>query len=81
MLQKETSIAITTAQKDDIIDKLNNKIWRELLTYMMEDPQKIEQANKIIFVAKQLERIGDHITNIAERVCYIEEGKILDLNE
>lgn len=81
LLQNETNIAITTAQKDDIIDKLNNKIWRELLTYMMEDPQKIEQANKLIFVAKQLERIGDHITNIAERVCYIEEGKILDLNE
>ncbi len=81
LLNGETEIALSAAKKDDLIDKLNNKIWRELLTYMMEDPQNIEQADKIIFVAKQLERIGDHITNIAERVYYAEKGKMLDLNE
>lgn len=80
-LEKKTDLAIAASRKDDLIDKLNNKIWRELLTYMMEDPQKIERADKIMFVAKQLERIGDHITNIAERIYYIEEGSILDLNE
>lgn len=81
LLNGETEIALSAAKKDDLIDKLNNKIWRELLTYMMEDPQNIEQADKIIFIAKQLERIGDHITNIAERVYYAEKGKMLDLNE
>lgn len=69
------------AKQDDIIDHLNRKIWKELLSYMMENPQHIETAEKIILMSKQLERIGDHITNIAERICYMESGTIPDLNE
>ena len=81
ILQKKSELAIASSEKDNLIDKLNNKIWRELLTYMMEDPRNIEQANKIMFVAKQIERIGDHITNISERIYYTEKGSMLDLNE
>lgn len=81
VLESNSDVAFSISKKDDLIDKLNNKVWRELLTYMMEDPQKIEQADKIMFIAKQLERIGDHITNIAERVYYAEKGKMIDLNE
>jgi phosphate transport system protein len=73
--------AQSTAKQDDIVDSLNRKIWKELLSYMMEDPQCIEIAEKIIVISKQLERIGDHITNIAERICYMDSGLIPDLNE
>ena len=80
MLDENYEIAVEEAKKDDIIDKLNNKIWQELLKYMIKDTKNINQASKIIYISKQLERIGDHITNIAERIYYIKTGKIVDLN-
>lgn len=79
--ETNTVKAQSIAKQDDIIDSLNRKIWKELLSYMMENPQHIETAEKIIITSKQLERIGDHITNIAERICYMESGLIPDLNE
>ncbi|MCK8826530.1 phosphate signaling complex protein PhoU [Natroniella acetigena] len=58
-------------RKDDQVDELDDQIIRELLTYMIEDPKTIKQGNKLMFVSRYLERIGDHVTNICEKVVYI----------
>ena len=54
-----------------------NSLFRELLTYMMEDPRNIGLCTHLLFVAKNIERIGDHATNIAENVYYLVHGKAL----
>ena len=59
------------AQRDSQINDLDEEILHELLTYMMEESQKVEQANSLIFVSRYLERIGDHVTNICEDIVYI----------
>jgi len=60
---------------DDEVDRINDQIFRELLTYMMEDPRSITRAVDLILVSRNLERVADHATNIAEEVVFIEEGK------
>ncbi|MGH7197134.1 MAG: phosphate signaling complex protein PhoU [Candidatus Omnitrophota bacterium] len=60
---------------DDAVDRLNDQIFRELLTYMMEDPKSINRAVELILVARNIERVADHATNISEDVIFIEEGK------
>lgn len=60
---------------DDLLDDLEKQIMRELLLLMMEKPQRIGQATQLLNVARTLERAGDHITNVAERVVYICTGK------
>ena len=61
-------------QRDDEIDALYTSLFRELLTYMMEDPRNITQCTHLLFCAKSLERVGDHATNIAEAAYYLETG-------
>ncbi len=56
------------------LDALYNSVFRELLTYMMEDPRNIGLCTHLLFGAKNIERIGDHTTNIAENICYLVEG-------
>lgn len=65
---------------DDEVDQLNQQIFRELLTYMMEDPHTISQATQIILVSRSLERVADHATNIAEWVIYLVTGQRLRKN-
>jgi phosphate transport system protein len=62
---------------DDLVDDLMEQIFRELLSFMIEDPHTITRAIRLSFVAKYLERIADHATNIAELVVYLVEGKII----
>ncbi|MCA1951577.1 MAG: phosphate signaling complex protein PhoU [Hyphomicrobiales bacterium] len=62
---------------DGDIDQLNNSLFRELLTYMMEDPRSITFSTHLLFIAKNIERAGDHATNIAETVYFIETGQQL----
>jgi phosphate transport system protein len=62
---------------DEPVDDIYNGIFRELLTFMMEDPRNITAATHLLFVAKNLERIGDHATNIAERVHFALAGESL----
>jgi phosphate transport system protein len=62
---------------DEEIDAVNNSLFRELLTYMMEDPRNITFCTHLLFCAKNIERMGDHATNIAETVYYIVEGRAL----
>ena len=67
----------TIARGDEEIDAVNNSLFRELLTYMMEDPRNISYCIHLMFCAKNIERMGDHATNIAETVYYIAEGRAL----
>ena len=63
-------------ERDKELDTLYTSIFRELLTYMMEDPRNITACTHLLFVAKNIERIGDHTTNIAENVYFLIEGKM-----
>ncbi|AEF17115.1 MULTISPECIES: phosphate signaling complex protein PhoU [Thermoanaerobacterium] len=80
-VNQDTELAKTINQKDDIVDSLYKQIFRELLTYMIEDPKNIDQAAQFLFVARYLERIADHATNICEWVIYLDSGQHIDLNE
>ena len=64
-------------ERDDEIDAVHTSLFRELLTYMMEDPRNITFCTHLLFCAKNIERMGDHATNIAETVYYIAEGRAL----
>lgn len=66
--------------EDDEVDALYDQVYRELLTYMLQDPRTIERATHLTWVAHNLERIADRVTNICERVVYLVEGKIEELN-
>ncbi len=73
----ETDLAVEVWHRDDDIDAHYNSLFRELLTYMMEDPRTIDTCTHLLFMAKNLERIGDHATNIAEDVHYLVTGEPL----
>ncbi|MCY1708170.1 phosphate signaling complex protein PhoU [Pannonibacter sp. SL95] len=64
-------------ERDDEVDAIYTSLFRELLTYMMEDPRKITQCAHLLFCAKNIERIGDHATNIAENVYFMVTGNQL----
>jgi phosphate transport system protein len=66
--------ALSVWQRDDEIDAMYTSLFRELLTYMMEDPRNITFCTHLLFCAKNLERIGDHATNIAETIHYVVTG-------
>ena len=63
-------------REDDVIDSLYDQVFRELLTFMMEDPRTIGRATRLIWVAHNLERSADRITNICERVIFMATGKL-----
>ena len=69
--------AIQVWRSDEAVDDLYTAIFRELITYMMEDPRNITPCTHLLFIAKNLERIGDHCTNIAETVHYAATGEVL----
>jgi phosphate transport system protein len=64
-------------ERDDAVDALYNSLFRELLTYMMEDPRNISFCTHLLFCAKNIERIGDHTTNVAETIHYRVTGETL----
>ncbi|QSZ27940.1 phosphate signaling complex protein PhoU [Aceticella autotrophica] len=80
-VHQDIKLAKTISQKDDIIDGLYKQIFSELLMFMIEDSTTINQATQFLFVARHLERIADHATNICEWVTFLESGKHIDLNE
>jgi len=73
----DTAKAIEVWRSDQVVDDIYNALFRELITYMMEDPRNITPCTHLLFIAKNLERIGDHATNIAETVYYAVEGEII----
>jgi phosphate transport system protein len=75
--RRDVGKAMEVWRGDEAIDSVNNSLFRELLTYMMEDPRNITFCTHLLFCAKNIERMGDHATNIAETVYYIAEGRAL----
>lgn len=76
-VKEDATLARKVIGDDDFVDDLMEQLFRELLSFMMENPQTISRAIRLSFVAKSLERVADHATNIAELVVYLVEGKII----
>ena len=74
----DAEAAVSVWQRDVGLDELYNSLFREMLTYMMEDPRNISLCTHLLFIARNLERIGDHTTTIAENVHYVATGKALE---
>ncbi len=73
-VERDAAAAVRVCERDDAVDDFYDSIFRTLLTHMMENPHNIGQSAHLLFVAKNLERIGDHATNIAEMVYYAATG-------
>ncbi len=78
--RKDAAMGRAVCNRDDEIDNLYQQIFRELLTYVMQDPRTVNRALNLLFAAHNLERIGDRITNIGERVIYAATGRLEELN-
>jgi phosphate transport system protein len=76
-MRDDTDLADQVIARDDEVDLLNYQVYRELLSYMAEDPHTIASATRLLFVSKYLERIADHATNIAEMVTFMVKGKMI----
>ena len=74
---RDTELARRVRAEDDEVDALKEQIFRELLTFMMEDPRCIPRAIRLILISRCMERVADHATNIAEMVIYLVEGKMV----
>jgi phosphate transport system protein len=75
----DADAAQKVATRDDEIDNLYQQVFRELLTYMLEDPRNISRATYLLWVAHNLERIGDRVTNVCERVVFMATGRLEEL--
>ncbi len=73
---KDLVKAVSVWNRDEELDEMYSSLFRELLTYMMEDPRNITACTHLLFIAKNIERIGDHVTNIAENVHFLVAGQI-----
>jgi len=73
----DTALARQVCAADAEVDALKEQIFRELLTYMMEDPRTVSRAIRVILISRFMERVADHATNIAEMVIYLVEGKMV----
>jgi phosphate transport system protein len=78
--RQDVAAAQQVGAQDDTVDALYDQVYRELLVFMMQDPRTITQATYLLWVAHNLERIADRTTNIAERVIFMDSGRIVDLN-
>jgi phosphate transport system protein len=76
-VNKDAELAIEVCKKDDDVDALEPQIVRELVTYMISDPQTIDRSLTLILIAREIERVADLATNIAEDTYYIASGKML----
>ena len=77
---RDTALAREICNRDDEVDALYEKLYNKLIDYMVKDPGTIERATYLIWVTHNLERIADRVTNICERVVYLVEGHIQELN-
>ncbi|MCC6712283.1 MAG: phosphate signaling complex protein PhoU [Candidatus Dadabacteria bacterium] len=76
-VNKDAELAVDVCKKDDDVDALEPQIVRELITYMISDPQTIDRSLALILIAREIERVADLATNIAEDTYYIASGKML----
>ncbi len=80
-IDEDVELAYEVCNLDDEVDHLHNQIFRELLTYMLENAKNIKQGTLLLFVSSSLERIGDHATNLGEWLIYMVTGKRKELND
>jgi phosphate transport system protein len=76
-VERDAAMAVQVVERDRAVDDFYNSIFRALLTFMMENPNNISQSTHLLFIAKNVERVGDHATNIAEMVYYAATGQHL----
>jgi phosphate transport system protein len=76
-INSDSKLARSVCERDDMVDGLNDQVFRELLTFMMSDPQTITRAVHLMIVCRCLERIADHATNIAEDVIFLVNGRVI----
>ncbi len=74
---RDAALAVEVNERDKVVDDFYNSIFRTLVTYMVENPQSIGNAAHLLFVAKNLERVGDHATNVAEMVYFAATGEYM----
>jgi phosphate transport system protein len=74
-VREDVELALEVCRSDDAIDKLHGQLFRALLAFMVEDPATIARTMRLLFVSKNLERVGDHATNIAEMVIFLVKGR------
>jgi len=74
-IQRDAELAMDVIARDEDVDQMYNALFREFLTFMMEDPRNITACMHLHFIAKNVERMGDHVTSIAEQVVYIATGQ------
>lgn len=78
---RDADLAAAVCQRDKVVDDFYNSIFRTLVTYMMENPRHISESAHLLFIAKNIERVGDHATNIAEMVYFAATGQHLPERE
>jgi phosphate transport system protein len=76
-VNRDSRLARSVCERDDVVDELNDQVMRELLTYMMSDPKTIERAVHLLIVCRCLERIADHATNVAEDVIFMVDALVI----
>ncbi|WP_147124960.1 phosphate signaling complex protein PhoU [Shimia ponticola] len=74
-ISRDADLAYDVRDRDQSVDQMYNALFREFLTYMMEDPRNITACMHLHFIAKNIERMGDHVTNVAEQVIYMATGE------
>jgi len=79
LINRDAGAAREIATEDDLVDHLYDQVFRELLTFMAEDPKTITRATRLVWVAHNLERAADRVTNICERVVFIVTGKMEEI--
>ena len=80
LIEQDVEEARRVSEEDDFVDALYDQVYRELVSHMIEDPRKTTQANYLLWVAHNLERVADRATNICERVIFLSTGKMKELN-
>ena len=80
LVNRDLVKAQQVCQSDDEVDELYDQVYRELLLFMIQDPNTIERATRLLWVAHDVERIADRATNIAERVIFLVTGKMVEIN-
>jgi len=78
---RDADAARTIPKEDDVVDGLYNQIYRDLFSIMIADPNKIDHANYLLWVAHNLERLADRVTNICERIVFVVTGEITELDQ
>jgi phosphate transport system protein len=79
-VRRDVDLARAIPAEDDEVDALYNQVYRELMTFIMSDPRHIDQANYLLWVAHNLERAADRVTNICERVVFTVTGKMMEMD-